>query len=364
MSKEWEAVRESLDGNFAVAQHRCIILSFGGDRNVAAVFEQLLYWQGKGSDEEGWIYKTYEEWEQEIFLSQYYVKKGIDKLQSIGIVSTKRKRLKDGTNPVHYLMDLEKVQGWIEKARQEYPDPRKSNISFPEQASRTEIKKSNSSKSNISFPGNQNFNVDYDAKITNKDYVQEGFTAAKDCTREPESLAAAAPAPASTPGQLIYFALREICKISDVKAQIKDVQEELSKAVPLLRRMGATPELIGEFRVWFDTVDWPGNTRLLIKQVPMRFEDFLEWREMDLEAERREAEHKAKKMQPAKERLGLADLTPEQREAQRLEKERASQQIKAFRRGPGPKVNPDSRIIGREEAKAIKREIEAKGSSP
>ena len=80
---------------------------FSGDYNTSALLTQLIYWQGKQHDSEGWIYKTYEEWEQELALSKYQVKRSSGILKSLGVLETKVMKIKLsngmlGNTAVHY----------------------------------------------------------------------------------------------------------------------------------------------------------------------------------------------------------------------------------------------------------------------
>ena len=46
-----------------------------GDINSALLLSQLIYWQDKIKNKEGWIYKTYKDWEDEICLNEYHIRK-------------------------------------------------------------------------------------------------------------------------------------------------------------------------------------------------------------------------------------------------------------------------------------------------
>ena len=80
---------------------------FTGDYNTAAILTQLIYWQGKGNDPDGWIYKTYAEWDTELALSKYQTARAVKILSTMGILKTKVARVKlpggmYGDKAVHY----------------------------------------------------------------------------------------------------------------------------------------------------------------------------------------------------------------------------------------------------------------------
>lgn len=82
--------------------------------NVAVILNQLIYWSDKSKRTDGYFYKSYKEWEEEVFLSQYQVKKAIDKLKKIDLVETKLKK-SNGTPTLHYKINKENLTDWIMK---------------------------------------------------------------------------------------------------------------------------------------------------------------------------------------------------------------------------------------------------------
>lgn len=55
---------------------------FMGSLEGGVFLAQLLYWSDRGRN--GAFYKTYQEWEAEIFLSKYHVKKAADQCVEMG----------------------------------------------------------------------------------------------------------------------------------------------------------------------------------------------------------------------------------------------------------------------------------------
>ena len=78
-----------------------------GDYETAALLAQLVYWTGK-SQNEGWVYKTYQDWEDEIGLSKYKVNRARKTLENLGILETKLKKA-NGIPTLHYRINMKKL---------------------------------------------------------------------------------------------------------------------------------------------------------------------------------------------------------------------------------------------------------------
>lgn len=82
-------VIKNIIANRPVAFHPDVARAVGG--TIQGIFLcQLMYWDGKGSDPEGWTYKTIEQWENETTLSRYYQEKAREKLADLGVIEQKR----------------------------------------------------------------------------------------------------------------------------------------------------------------------------------------------------------------------------------------------------------------------------------
>jgi len=77
----------------------------------AAIFlAQLIYWTGKQADEGGWIYKTQQEWENEIGLSRREQETARRKLTSLNLTSEK---LKDLPARLYYKINEDEIEKWF-----------------------------------------------------------------------------------------------------------------------------------------------------------------------------------------------------------------------------------------------------------
>lgn len=66
---------------------------------------QLIYWSDKGKQGE-WFYKSYQDWEEEICISEYKVRKFAAQCEEMGFLETKLKKA-NGAPTIHYRLDME-----------------------------------------------------------------------------------------------------------------------------------------------------------------------------------------------------------------------------------------------------------------
>jgi len=79
-------------------------VDYMGNLDGALFLSQVLYWSDRGRD--GWFYKTYAEWQEEICLSEYEVKKAVKKLVDLGVLETQVRKA-NGNPTVHYRLDFD-----------------------------------------------------------------------------------------------------------------------------------------------------------------------------------------------------------------------------------------------------------------
>ena len=98
----WNEFR-ALIGNFTGGDNFLVIprilVKFTGDIDSAILLNQIIYWSDKGDD--GTFYKTYKEWEDEICLSEYKVRKCVLKFKEMGFLETTIKKA-NGNPTVFY----------------------------------------------------------------------------------------------------------------------------------------------------------------------------------------------------------------------------------------------------------------------
>ena len=91
-----------------------IYLEITEDYPTAALLNQMVYWSDRTKRNDGYFYKSYKEWEEELHLSKYQVRRSTDKLKELNIVETALKKA-NGAPTLHYKIDLNTLQDWIVK---------------------------------------------------------------------------------------------------------------------------------------------------------------------------------------------------------------------------------------------------------
>lgn len=107
----YQAMREltrRLSGQENVFTVPRIYVQFTGDLTTAVLLNQIVFYSDKSKRKDGFFYKTYDEWEQEICLTKRQVRYSTDKLKELGIVETKIKKA-HGAPTVHYKLDYDKL---------------------------------------------------------------------------------------------------------------------------------------------------------------------------------------------------------------------------------------------------------------
>lgn len=93
----------------------------GGDHLGALLLSQILYWSDRTNDANGWFAKSYEEWHEELAMTEYQVKRAIngDKrnkhtqkaLKDFGVeTKLKPSNFHNGAATLHYRVNIAKLQ--------------------------------------------------------------------------------------------------------------------------------------------------------------------------------------------------------------------------------------------------------------
>lgn len=91
-----------------------IYLELTGDFNTAALLNQMIFWSDKTKRHDGFFYKTYLEWEEELTLSEYQVRRAVKSLKDKGLVETKLKKA-NGSPTIHYKINMDVLSDSIIK---------------------------------------------------------------------------------------------------------------------------------------------------------------------------------------------------------------------------------------------------------
>lgn len=78
----------------------------GGDLAAAILLSQIIYWSDKSSRSDGWFYKSFREWDEEISLTQFQVSKATRKFRDDGFLEIKRK-MANGHPTNHYKLNTD-----------------------------------------------------------------------------------------------------------------------------------------------------------------------------------------------------------------------------------------------------------------
>lgn len=90
---------------------RELVRFFGGDYVAAGMMGQLIYWDDKTTTGDRWVYKTADQWDEELCISDYQVRRGAKVLTDLKFIKRefrKNPEYQNGTTPVwHYQLDLD-----------------------------------------------------------------------------------------------------------------------------------------------------------------------------------------------------------------------------------------------------------------
>lgn len=98
-----------------------LVKKLKGDHCAALFLGQLIYWTGKGANPDGWIYKTYQEWEEELFIKKDKAMAIKKKLEELNLITTMVKKI--GNTPVlHYKVNQETLIEFLLETREKEGD--------------------------------------------------------------------------------------------------------------------------------------------------------------------------------------------------------------------------------------------------
>jgi hypothetical protein len=97
---------KKMSGQNSIIAVQKLYVSLLGEANAALLLSQLVYWSDKATRVDGFIYKSYKDWAEEIGLSQYQVKRAADYLVKVNLAKKKLHRA-DGAPTLHYKVDFD-----------------------------------------------------------------------------------------------------------------------------------------------------------------------------------------------------------------------------------------------------------------
>lgn len=109
-----------------------VFIDWCGDMNTAALLAQILYWSERATDPDGWFYKSYAEWEDELGLTEYQARRSSKSLVQMGVGLETKVKKANGNPTVHYRIDpvlfLEQLAHYVDPEQVE--DLQDGNQSF------------------------------------------------------------------------------------------------------------------------------------------------------------------------------------------------------------------------------------------
>lgn len=104
----------SFSGKKNIISFPVVYLKVTKDLNTALLLNQLVFWSDKSKRTDGFFYKTYGEWQEEIYLSEYQIRRSIKKLKELNLVETKLKKA-NGSPTLHYRVLMNNLSDLILK---------------------------------------------------------------------------------------------------------------------------------------------------------------------------------------------------------------------------------------------------------
>ncbi|MDU0452311.1 conserved phage C-terminal domain-containing protein [Staphylococcus chromogenes] len=108
------AVITQFSGRNNVIPIPTVYIQITEDYPSAALLNQMIYWSDRTNRKDGYFYKSYNEWFEELHLTEYQVRRATKKLKSFGFVETALKKA-NGAPTLHYKVDTKEVSEWILK---------------------------------------------------------------------------------------------------------------------------------------------------------------------------------------------------------------------------------------------------------
>jgi len=135
-----------------IAIPRLFLKLSGGSYEQAAFLAQCVFWSDY-AQQDGWFYKTYDQWAEELALSEYHIRQATAALVERGVLQTAR-RMVAGRPLVHYRIDFDALHEALlalvdpDYEKSAYSEPENFSPSEPEEIGGTEPEKIAGSISN------------------------------------------------------------------------------------------------------------------------------------------------------------------------------------------------------------------------
>lgn len=111
--KEVFAALESTFGqNRTLVVPMILVELLDGNIVTALLLSQLIYWSSRATREDGYIYKTYDDWREEIGITPKQARTAKNKLENLDLIETKVIKA-HGSPTVHYKVKKDRLYDWM-----------------------------------------------------------------------------------------------------------------------------------------------------------------------------------------------------------------------------------------------------------
>lgn len=130
----------SFSGSQRIITFPEIYAKITGDVNTALFMNQVIFWSDKTKRKDGYFYKTYQEWEKEVFLTKHQITRCISKLEKLGVLETKVMKA-DGSPTKHYKVNMDQVQQLLIEQTQKENPPKPASLLESQKTGNGKLKK-------------------------------------------------------------------------------------------------------------------------------------------------------------------------------------------------------------------------------
>jgi len=95
-------------GQASVVTTPKLYIKLTGSHSLAIVLNQCVYWSNKSEHKDGWFYKQYHEWFDEVHIPERTLRRRFDRLEQMGWITTKVKKIR-GLNTKHIYPHMDKI---------------------------------------------------------------------------------------------------------------------------------------------------------------------------------------------------------------------------------------------------------------
>jgi hypothetical protein len=104
----YEMIKVTIGANYVLGIPRAFV-KYTGTLEAGLLLSQLIHWTPRARRKDGFIYKSFPEWYEEIFLSAHKIKKAAELLKDKGVLDMK-KEMANGSETWHYRLDTERFK--------------------------------------------------------------------------------------------------------------------------------------------------------------------------------------------------------------------------------------------------------------